>query len=197
MANEKSFKDELLNLGVGYNKKGEKIVTGDIDMWLKKRYGANSVGVLREVTVAGDKKATVFNVHGSLKLDERQCKTIKYFFGVDYPVDNYIDIDMNVWGKRGESMAKFNLSEGDKYLFSLIDIKMNSFTRRDGSTGYRLVGNARGFKRLYSKNNGNKAGMQDTVIGAAVTNTAAAIATAPQIDYSDFDAVDDTGDLPF
>ena len=189
MANYKNFYFKH-----GYDRNGQQIVDGAVKIFLRKPYGQTALASTRDVNTANGSR-TVTNVEGSVKLDDFMVKQIKYFFNVDLPIDSYINVRIGVWGSMGKALAKFNLNDGDLYMFMASRAELQNFAKKDGSTGYQLSISAFDFEpiRTAGRNNQNGNASQST-------NTASQAAqpsdnAGPGAD--DFAAIDDSEDLPF
>ena len=165
----------------GFNKNGGEIVDGAVKIFLRKPYGKTEMFTTRDVTSSTG------------KLDEYMAKQVKYFFNVDLAADTYLNVRVGVWGSMGKAIAKFNLKDGDCYMVLLSNAKMDSFTKKDGSTGYQLNANAFDFEPIRTdraqngnaaqKSNAGSQPAQDTGFSAGVSD--------------DFAAIEDSEDLPF
>ena len=177
----------------GFNKNGGEIVDGAVKIFLRKPYGKTEMFTTRDVTSSTGNTRTVTNLEGSIKLDEYMAKQVKYFFNVDLAADTYLNVRVGVWGSMGKAIAKFNLKDGDCYMFLLSNAKMDGFTKKDGSTGYQLNANAFDFEPIRTdraqngnaaqKSNAGSQPAQDTGFSAGVSD--------------DFAAIEDSEDMPF
>lgn len=147
---------------------------------------------------------SVTNVEGSYKVDELMARQLKFFFDVDIPQGDYLNIRVALWGKPGENLAKFNVNEGDLYMFMLRSIELGDFARKNGSTGYQLNAQAFDFDPLHTKKaEGNNSGNSNSSNTGKARPKSAARKAAPPVpehdDYGadDFAAIDDSDDLPF
>lgn len=194
----------LLNKGIA-NRKGQvvNVVQGGVKVFLKNIYGTKSP--VRLNTVAGTDangnpvNRTVANVEGSYKIDDFMAKQLKYFFGLDLPKDSYIGVRVALWGRTGEALSKFNLHDGDLYMFMANDVKVNPFQRKDNTTGYSLNVTAYDFEPLKTKKVDSEAmPAANTPAASSVPNTFNT-PTMPAADYGadDFAAINDSDDLPF
>lgn len=172
-----------------------EIVTGACDFWLKKPYGSQDAVTLRNVTAMGGAQRRVANVEGSLKISEYLGKSLKYYFGVDLPVDSYIDVRIGLWGKKAEAMEKRAPAERDSYMFFLNRIEAKSFTRKNGDTGWQLEGSAFDFCQLEKRAGGTATSAEPAHAPHQNSAETAQAAYAPSPD--DFAIVADDDDLPF
>ena len=193
------------------------IVYGAARIFLRKPYGSNELLKTKNVTrttANGPTPATVTEVSGSLKVDDLLARQAKYFFGVDLPVDMYLNVRVTLWDKVGENFTRFPRTEGESVMFFSGNWKLTSFNRKDGSVGYQLEGSAYDFCALRSAQEQNqgasaaaktaapaqKAAPQTTQTAAASAQKAAAPTAynAPgQYTAEDFAGVDESDDLPF
>lgn len=203
MADQKFNKNLYLKKSVRLKGDGgiTDIVDGGVKLWLKKPYGAQAAFTVREVlaTDREGKQVTrkVCNVEGSLRVDEFLASQLKYFFSLDLPLDSFIDVRIALWGKRGESFAKFNPQEKDLFMFILTEIHLENFPRRDGSTGYQLSGTAFDFEPIRTQKRENGANTNTAPVASAPTQPAAQSNAPSYAAYDDFAAIDDSDDLPF
>ena len=179
----------------GYDRNGKQIVTGAVKIFLRKPYGQTALSTTREVNTSSGNTRTVTNVEGSIKLDDFMVKQVKYFFNVDMASGSYLNVRVGVWGSMGKALSKFQLTDGDIYMFLLSSATMQQFNKKDGSVGYQLNVNAFDFEpiRTAGRNNQNSNASQNTnVAPQAVQSSHNA---GPGAD--DFAAIDDSEDLPF
>lgn len=142
---------------------------------------------------------SVTNIEGSYKVDQLMAKQLKFFFGVDIPEGDFLNIRVALWGKPGENLAKFNVNDGDLYMFMLRNISLETFTRKNNATGYQLSAQAFDFEPLRTKKADDNNGAAKAPQAAAPKPAQAAPQAPVQDDYSadDFAAIDDSDDLPF
>ena len=178
----------------GCDRNGKQIVDGAVKIFLRKPFSQTALASTRDVNTANGSR-TVTNVEGSVKLDDFMVKQIKYFFNIDLGVNSYLNVRVGVWGSMGKALAKFNLNEGDLYMFMASRVELQNFTKKDGSTGYQLNVNAFDFEpiRTAGRNNQNGSASQNT--DAAPQAAQPSYNAGPGAD--DFAAIDDSGDLPF
>ena len=163
----------------GYDRNGKQIVTGAVKIFLRKPYGQTAMFTTRDVTTASGNARTVTNVEGSIKLDDYMVKQVNHFFNVNMMSGSYLNVRVGIWGVMGKALTKFNLNDGDIYMFLLNSATLQQYNKKDGSVGYRTAGR--------NNQNGNH---------AQNTNAAPQAAQAgPGAD--DFAAIDDSEDLPF
>lgn len=184
--------NKALYLTRTYTKSGKEAVGGAVKIFLRKPYGTTDMSVMREVNV-GSNTRTVCNVEGSIKLDDYMVKQLKYFFNKDVPSGSYLNVRVGVWGSMGKAISKFNLADGDIYMFMVQSAELQNFNKKDGSVGYQLNVNAFDFEPIRTgrgnQNGGNNS--QHTQNAAPVQqNNAGAVA-------DDFEAIDESDDLPF
>lgn len=190
----------------------EDTVYGSVKVFLKNIFGTSSP--IRVNSVNGiDRNGqpvtrNVTNVEGSYKVDELMARQLKFYFDVEIPKGDFINIRVALWGVPGDNLAKFNINEGDLYMFMLRSISLESFSRRNNTTGYQLSAQAFDFDVVRSKKadeNGaapQKSAVQKAASVPAQDYSAPAVqkaAPVPVQDYSadDFAAIDDSDDLPF
>lgn len=187
-----------------YNRNGQEVVAGGVKIYLRKPYGSQTLENVREV-MGQNGPRTVCNVEGSVKLDQYMVKQIAYFFNVNLSEGSFLQVRVGVWGSMGKALSKFPLNEGDCYLFMASNVRMESFSKRDGSTGYQIVVTAFDFehiptngKNAQNNNAGQNAGQprQNNVQQRnQPAPTPAPAYTGPSAD--DFAAIDESEDLPF
>lgn len=154
--------NKMLFLKRSYDRNGNLVVDGAAKVFLKPDYNTKQLTVVRSVDGVNGPR-TVCNLQGDAKIDEFLAKQIKYFFGADLTVGEFLNIRVGVWGHMGDVISKFELYEKDLYLFFLTDAKLSSFTRQNGSVGFQLTCSAYDFEKLHgqkSANGGN--GQQNT-----------------------------------
>ncbi len=192
MADKKFSK--YLYLNKGYKKNGEEKVQGAIKLFLKKPYNSLQVYPGVRTVAVGNKQHTVGSVEGSVKVDGFLKSQIEYAFNTEVEENSYLQIKVSLWDKKAEALEKFNLDERDLLLFFVSNIELNSFSKKDGSTGYALTATAYDFEMLRKA---PSAAQSDSSAKAPVHQE-------PDSDY-DMDAVNesddfdfaDNGDLPF
>lgn len=188
---------------------GTTAIDGAIEIFLRKQYDTQSITSVSEIPTKNG-STTVCNCEGSIKIDEFTQKQLKYFFDVELPIDSYVNIKVGVWGTWGKAFAKFQMAEGDRCMFILNEIKLSSFTRKDGTIGYELRATAFDFKQTYKKVNedGTRVPSAAAIAAPAYSGrtatpaSATAPATAPPVtqqalSVDDLAALDDSDDLPF
>ena len=189
-----------LYLQKGFDRNGNSIVQGGVKFFIKKPYGKNECVSLREVTINGTTKS-VANLSGFLKVDDFLQKQLKYFFNVDVPMDELVNINVSVWGKTADILSKFNVQEGNLYFFLVSGGKIETFDRKNGGVGYQLSFNAFDFEPLRTGNKGNE-NNNSAENHQPEAQPAAQAAPAQVPNFADsmqaaFDAIDDSEDLPF
>lgn len=189
MANYKNFYFKH-----GYDRNGKQIVDGAVKIFLRKPYGQTALSTTRDVNTANGSR-TVTNVEGAVKLDDNAVKQIKFFFNVDLPIDSYINVRVGVWGSMGKALAKFNLNDGDLYMFMASRAELQNFTKKDGSTGYQLNISAFDFEPVRTAGRNNQNGNASQNANAAPQASQPSYNAGPGAD--DFAAIDDSEDLPF
>lgn len=175
----------------GYDRNGKQIVTGAVKIFLRKPYGQTAMFTTRDVTTASGNARTVTNVEGSIKLDDYMVKQVNHFFNVNMMSGSYLNVRVGIWGVMGKALTKFNLNDGDIYMFLLNSATLQQYNKKDGSVGYQLNANAFDFEPIRTAGRNNQNGNH-----AQNTNAAPQAAQAgPGAD--DFAAIDDSEDLPF
>lgn len=195
---------------------------GGMRFFLHKPYGSQDLIPGRRVNTARGEQV-VYEANGGLKVDDLLKRQLAYFFGVEFPVDSFLNVKVSMWGKCGENFLKANPQERDSFMFFGNSWRLNQFAKRDGGVGYELVGSAFDYCRLRSAqdSNGQTYNAAPRATAPAPAQTAApraaaapapvrtaapapAPAAAPAPAYStpgytaaDFAAVDDSDDLPF
>lgn len=201
----KQSKYLYLNKGIQTRKGAvDPAVQGAVKVFLKNIYGTTSpirVNKVNGVDRNGQPVTrTVANVEGSYKVDDLMASQLKYFFNVDIPKGDFLNIRVAIWNKAGENLAKFNLSEGDLYMFMVRDIAMDTFSRSNGNTGYQLNAQAFDFEPLRTKRSGENAAGKDehpAQQSYAAPQSAPSIPQDENYGADDFAAIDDSDDLPF
>lgn len=188
-----------LTLRKNYNKNGEEIVTGAATVFIKKHFDGNLIRY-NEVDRNG-KTQYVANLRGSYKVDDDIYYKIKGVFGIELAKDSFIDIEVALWGSDAKAISKWNLNEGDRFILFVDDAKIETFARKDGTPGIKLVVKSFGYIDVKSSNKPNGTTQQKPV------NTTPASAPAPSApapsaassypDLDDYSCVDDSDDLPF
>lgn len=177
MENKKRMIKQL-SLDRGYTKNGQEKYYGVVELKLRKNYKGELI-VPRNM-VSNNREYTVCNVTGVLFMHELHKKMIQNAFGVELPLDSFLNVDVSIWDGR---LTKFNLSENSRFRFDLRNVQLDTFEKKDGTTGYKLVCTAYDFAPLYSGGNTQKN-------------------EGGQVNSEDKDAVEesdlyDDGDLPF
>lgn len=201
----KQSKYLYLNKGIQTRKGAvDPAVQGAVKVFLKNIYGSTSPIRVNTVNGAGrDGKPvtrTVANVEGSYKVDELMASQLKYFFNADIPTGDFLNIRVAIWNKAGENLAKFNLNEGDLYMFMVRDITLESFNRNNGKPGYQLNAQAFDFEPLRTKRAGGENADKDehqNQQSYAAPQSAPSIPQDDNYGADDFAAIDDSDDLPF
>ena len=143
-----------------YDRNGNIVVDGAVKLFLKPDYSTKQLAVIRSVDGQNGPR-TVCNLQGDVKIDEFLAKQIKYFFGADLTVGDFMNIRVGVWGHMGDVIGKFNLAEKDLYIFFISDAKLSSFNRQNGQVGFQLSCSAYDFEKLHSaKPNGENGNQQ-------------------------------------
>ena len=143
-----------------YDRNGNIVVDGAVKLFLKPDYSTKQLAVVRSVDGQNGPR-TVCNLQGDVKIDEFLAKQIKYFFGADLTVGDFMNIRVGVWGHMGDVISKFNLTEKDLYIFFISDAKLSSFNRQNGQVGFQLSCSAYDFEKLHSaKPNGENGNQQ-------------------------------------
>lgn len=143
-----------------YDRNGNIVVDGAVKLFLKPDYSTKQLAVVRSVDGQNGPR-TVCNLQGDVKIDEFLAKQIKYFFGADLTVGDFMNIRVGVWGHMGDVIGKFNLAEKDLYIFFISDAKLSSFNRQNGQVGFQLSCSAYDFEKLHSaKPNGENGNQQ-------------------------------------
>lgn len=180
----------------------EPAVQGAIRVFLQNAYNSDTPLESRTVTV-GDKQRTVVTANASLKVDELMSKQLNYFFGKDVPEGEFVRFRVQLWGKPGDNLMRFNAKKGDLYLFFIKDLRVNNFTRKNGAEGFSLDATAYAFEPVTAKkanggtNNGQTANPADHSAQKRQNTQAPSYPAQTEYDSDDFAAVDDSDDLPF
>ena len=172
-----------------YNKNGQQIVSGAVKIYLRKPYGSQELATTRDVTGQNGQTRTVCNVEGSVKLDQYMVKQLGYFFNVNLAEGSYLNVRVGLWGPAAKALSKFNLNEGDAYMFILSNATLSSFNKKDGSVGYQVDANAFDFEHIPANPNNAQANGGQNRAQPATNNV------GPTAD--DFAAIDESEDLPF
>lgn len=146
--------NKMLFLKRSYNRNGDLVVDGAAKIFLKPDYNTKQLTVVRSVDGVNGPR-TVCNLQGDAKIDEFLAKQIKYFFGADLTIGEFLNIRVGVWGHMGDVISKFELYEKDLYLFFLTNVELNSFTRQNGSIGFQLTCSAYDFEKLHGQKSAN------------------------------------------
>ena len=177
----------------------EPTVIGGIKVFLQNAYNANSPLSTRTVDTANGQR-TVTTVNASLKTDETMCKQLKYFFGQDVPEGQFVAFRITLWGRPGENLSRFNPKNGDLYLFFVSDMRVNEFTRKNGTPGFALEATAFAFEPAGNGKKGdgsaNKA-PDNKPAQKAASPSASSYPAQTEYDNDDFAAVEDSDYLPF
>ena len=118
--NEKKFNKALYLKKNKVIRKGQEteVVDGAVKLWLKNPYGEQAAYTYRNDIQATDRQGapitrSVCNVEGSMRVDEFLAKQLKYFFGLELPVDSFINVRISLWDKRADALMKFGPQEKD------------------------------------------------------------------------------------
>lgn len=173
------------------------VVSGGVKVFLRNFYGSSNAVQQRTVdTMKGS--TTVTNLTGVYKVDDTMKKQVKYFFDKDVDVDSYINVTVALWGKRGDVVANmFAPAEGDLFLFMADNVTADEFPRKNGKVGLALNVTAYDFdvlRRAKDNEDGN-ASKPAAQAPSYQSNPAPAPAAAQTV--PDFEAIDDSDDLPF
>ncbi len=194
-------KNFMLAKGIrNHNGAVEGCVYGTIRVFLNNVYNTDSPITVRQInTVDRDGNQTVMNltnVEASFKVNEFDVSALKYFFGEDVAVDEFVNISITISGKRAEAFLKFNPKKGDCFEFGASNVELESFDRRDGSKGHRMNVRVFDFDAGFNRNASGNNNRPDNAAPAA-NNAAPAKAAAQTTSAGDMAAVDDSDDLPF
>lgn len=193
-------KNFMLTKGVrNHNGAIENCVYGTLRVFLNNAYNADSPITKSQVnTTDRDGNETILdltNVEASFKANEYDVNALKYLFGEDVAVDEFVNVRITISGKRAEAFLKFNPKKGDCFEFGACNVELESFDRRNGSKGHRMNARVFDFDTGFNRN-GN--GQNNTGNPAPAAKAAAPAKAAVQTaSAGDMAAVDDSDDLPF
>lgn len=157
--------------------KGKDHVYGGLNIFCNKHYGSDEVGK-KTVVEKNGKKLAVLTLASSYKVDEALAAKIKFLFNVDVVKDTYLNVRASVFSNLATRFDNVTIGEGDYLALYASNVKLEEYSKKDGSKGYQLSATCFDFE---VRNRSNK------------TATPAATAPATTADVIDFSE----DDLPF
>ena len=185
---------------------------GSVNVFINNHYNTDNVGSIEKRTKQADNKEfEVFNVVGSVQLDEYEVKKLTYAYsdilkdsGVSINAKDYLQIKVSLMDTQAKRFASLNPVKEDVFEFYSNGIYLNIFDKKDGSKGVELlVRNVHSLEPRKTKNVSTtytkSEGSNESYTSAPAPNQAQYQAPAASAyDESEFEPFDvDDDDLPF
>ena len=117
---------------------GKQMIAGAANLFLRNFYNKDTAYELKTYTKKDGSDGFVGTANASVALNDNIRKDIKYWFDVDLPETGYLNIRVTCWNALGQRLEKFHLTTGSHLIFLARNFSMESFPRKDGSTGWQL-----------------------------------------------------------
>ena len=129
------------------NKGKDGVVYGGINLFANKFYGTDEVTKLVK-TKKDDRDLSILQINSSYKVDELLKSRIKYYFDVDLEEGSYLGVRASIFSNLATRFDNVSLTNGDYLVVYASNVKLTSFEKKDGTTGYQLDVSAYDFQRI-------------------------------------------------